>query len=170
MSILEVCRYPDPVLREVCRPIATNEDCEILIFDMIDTLRKSTGLGLAASQVGKLLRIVVMRHIAEPGKIRVLINPEIRSVKGEIKQDEGCLSIPGYRTRIQRHSEITYSYLDRGGHRIEAEEAGLLAVVIQHEIDHLNGKLFIDYLGPVSREMFKTKWKKLQRSTSKRPQ
>ena len=165
MGVLNICKYPDPVLRQKAKPI-DNVDGKIrkLIDDMVETMYDAPGIGLAANQVGKLLRLVVIdlqKPDYEQGLV-VLVNPEIVSAEGEIVYEEGCLSVPEFFANVKRYDEVTVRAVDRDEKPVEIRASGLLAVVLQHEIDHLEGRLFIDKIGSVSREIFKRKWKKKQ--------
>ncbi|MGA2404801.1 MAG: peptide deformylase [Syntrophobacteraceae bacterium] len=163
MALLPICTYPDPVLREKARCVDDIDNgIQRLIDDMIDTMHQAPGIGLAANQVGRPLSVLVIdiqREECEYGLI-VLINPELLSARGEITFDEGCLSVPEYFANVKRHEEVVVCGLDREGKKIEIAAAGLLAVVLQHEMDHLEGKLFIDRLSPITRDIFKRRWKK----------
>lgn len=163
MACLEICTYPDPILKQGAAPIEKVDDeiCR-LIDDMAETMYEAPGIGLAANQVGKPVRLVVIdlqRPEYNHGLI-VLINPEIVSATGETACEEGCLSIPEYFAKVKRAEEVTVCGLDRHGRSIQIEASGFLAVVLQHEIDHLEGTLFVDRLGPIARDLFKRKWKK----------
>jgi peptide deformylase len=163
VALLPICTYPDPVLREKARCVDDIDNgIQRLIDDMIDTMHQAPGIGLAANQVGRPLSVLVIdiqREECEYGLI-VLINPELLSARGEITFDEGCLSVPEYFANVKRHEEVVVCGLDREGKKIEIAAAGLLAVVLQHEMDHLEGKLFIDRLSPITRDIFKRRWKK----------
>ncbi|MCK8600196.1 peptide deformylase [Desulfoferrobacter suflitae] len=163
MACLEICTYPDPVLKQEAAHIE-KVDSELfrLIDDMAETMYEAPGIGLAANQVGKPLQLVVIdlqRPEYEHGLI-VLINPEIIEARGETTYEEGCLSVPEYFARVKRAEEVTVCGLDPHGKSVRIEASGLLAVVLQHEIDHLAGKLFVDRLGPIARDVFRRKWKK----------
>ncbi|MGV8074941.1 MAG: peptide deformylase [Syntrophobacteraceae bacterium] len=163
MSVLEIRTYPDPVLRRKAEPIE-KVDSEIrkLIDDMAETMYKAPGVGLAANQVGMPIRVVVVDLQKSDNRegLLVLINPKIVSSQGSITFEEGCLSIPEFFSNVKRCEEVTVEALDRDEKPLEIAASGLLAVVLQHEIDHLEGKLFIDRLGPITRDIFKRKWKK----------
>jgi peptide deformylase len=166
MACLEICTHPDPVLRKRA-PDVEKIDRQIrkLIDDMAETMYDAPGVGLAANQVGKLARLLVIdlqKPDYEHGLI-VLINPKIISAKGEIVFEEGCLSVPNYFAEVKRAEEVTVRGLNQDGKSIEIEASGFLAVALQHEIDHLDGKLFVDRLGPIARDIFRRKWKKLHR-------
>jgi len=163
MACLEICTYPDAVLRQDAQPI-DRIDSEILrlMDDMAETMYDAPGIGLAANQVGRPIRLIMVdlqRQDYEHGLI-VLVNPEIVAASGEITYEEGCLSVPEYFASVKRAGEVTVCGLDRNGKEIQIEASGLLAVVLQHEIDHLQGRLFIDHLGPIAKDIFKRKWKK----------
>ena len=163
MALLPICIYPDPVLRENAQSVNNIDNgIQRLIDDMIDTMHQAPGIGLAANQVGRPLSVLVIdiqREECEYGLI-VLINPELVSARGEITFDEGCLSVPEYFANVKRHEEVVVRGLDREGKKIEIAAEGLLAVVLQHEMDHLEGKLFIDRISPIARDIFKRRWKK----------
>lgn len=163
MACVQICTYPDPILKQKAEPIE-KVDLEIcrLIDDMAETMYEAPGIGLAANQVGKALRLLVVdlqRPEYEHGLI-VLVNPEIVSASGETSFEEGCLSVPEYFATVKRAEEVTVCGLDQHGKSVQIEASGLLAVVLQHEIDHLEGKLFVDRLGPIARDIFRRKWKK----------
>lgn len=163
MSILPISIYPDPVLRQKAEPVKIIENgIQRLIDDMIETMYNAPGIGLAANQVGRPISVMVVdvrREESEHGLI-ILINPELVSARGEITFEEGCLSVPEYFARVTRHEEVVVRGLDRRGEKIEIAADGLLAIALQHEMDHLNGKLFIDRLSAVARDIFKRRWKK----------
>lgn len=162
MGILDICIYPDPVLREKAHPVENVDGVLIALLDnMVETMYKAPGIGLAANQVGQLLRAVVIDTQKEDdGGLITLINPEIVSGEGEIIYEEGCLSVPEFYANVKRHERICVRALDRDANPVEIEAAGLLAVVMQHEIDHLEGRLFVDHIGAISRDIFKRRWKK----------
>lgn len=163
MALLRIHTYPDPVLREKARPIeSVDRSVRKFIEDMAETMYDAPGIGLAANQVGDLRRIIVIdlqKPEIQQGLI-ALINPVIVHADGNIKYEEGCLSVPGYYSKVNRYERITVKALDQKGNEIVLDVDGLLAIVLQHEIDHLDGYLFIDRLGPVAKELFKRKWKK----------
>ncbi|MBA2848131.1 peptide deformylase [Thermosulfuriphilus ammonigenes] len=158
--------YPDPPLRETASPVEEIDgQLQKLIDDMIETMYAAKGVGLAANQVGELKRLVVMdvsQKDGHPGEILVLINPEIIEAEGELYEEEGCLSLPGYAAKVKRHARVLARAYDRQGREFELEGEGLLARAIQHELDHLNGILFIDHLSPLKRALFRKKWKKIR--------
>lgn len=164
MAVLEIRSYPDEVLRKKARPIddPLDEELQKLIDDMVETMVDAPGVGLAATQVGVSRRLCVIDITAgkEPGNLHVLINPEIIEKHGTEVTEEGCLSVPGYYAHVKRAASVLVRYHERDGSERELEAEGLLARAVQHEIDHLNGILFVDRLGPVRREIFKKKYRK----------
>jgi len=129
---------------------------------MIETMYHAPGIGLAANQVGRPLSVLVIdiqREESEYGLI-VLLNPELVSARGETTFEEGCLSVPEYFANVTRREEVSVRGLDRRGEKIEIAAGGLLAIALQHEMDHLDGKLFIDRISPIARDIFKRRWKK----------
>jgi len=164
MTIRPIITIPDPVLREVCAPIET-VDAQItaLADDMLETMYDAPGIGLAASQIGILQRIFVLDVAKEdaPKEPMVFINPEIIWSSDELSvYQEGCLSIPDYYEDVERPAEVAVKFLDRAGVLQEIKADGLLATCIQHELDHLNGKLFIDYLSKLKRDRVVKKFTK----------
>lgn len=166
MALLDICKYPDSVLRQKASPIKlVDREVLRLIDDMAETMYDAPGVGLAANQVGRAVRVILVdpqRDDCEYGLI-VLINPEIVTTAGEITWEEGCLSVPEYFANVKRFAEVTVRGLDRNGQEVEIAASGFLAVVLQHEIDHLDGKLFIDRMSPIARDIFKRRWKKVQK-------
>lgn len=167
MSKLTIISVPDPVLRKVSTPV-DQVDREILKLadDMLETMYAAPGVGLAAVQVGVLKRLVVLdvaEDKEEPQPL-TLINPEILSHGSELRlHEEGCLSIPDFRLDIERPAAVTVAYIDRAGKRRELAAEGILATALQHEIDHLNGKLIIDFLSRLKRDIMVRKMKKQSR-------
>jgi len=156
--------YGDPVLREVSKPVdRVNQQVKDLVSDMTDTLRKARGLGLAAVQVGvpKRVFLVDLSALDVRETLRVFINPEIVSTSGEVELEEGCLSFPDLYQKIVRPAKVTVRALDAEGKSFEMTAEGLAARAILHEYDHLEGKLFIDYLSPLTRQLLKGRLKKL---------
>ncbi len=161
MSILQVRRYPDPVLRKKAQPVKTvTERDKGLIEDMVETMKLSEGVGLAATQVGISKRIIVYNPSCDEWRADALINPVIVKKRGSEKKEEGCLSLPGINGLVCRSTYIQVEGLDIKGKPVCFEAKGLLARIFQHEIDHLDGILFIDRLSPVKRFMAKRKLKK----------
>jgi len=160
MAILPVRKYPDPVLKEPGELVKDfNSDLHKLLDDMAETMYYESGIGLAAPQVGVTQRITVIDVSPDEDQIIELINPEITARAGKIDSEEGCLSIPEFRDKVTRNETVTVSALDRNGESFELEAEGLLAICLQHEIDHLDGILFIDRLSRLKRELFK-RWLK----------
>ena len=158
MSRLTVLHFPDPRLRNKALPVAAvDAGIKRLSQDMLETMYAENGIGLAATQVNVQQRVVVMDLSAEKDTPVTLVNPEIIQKTGSEEMEEGCLSVPGYSDLVQRAEKISYRYLNLDGEVIEDETDGLRAVCIQHEIDHLDGKLFIDYLSPIKRQRLRKK-------------
>jgi len=161
MTQLTILTIPDPRLRRVARPVETvNDEVRKLADDMLETMYAARGIGLAATQVNRDLRLLVMDLSEDHDQPHVLINPEILDREGSQICEEGCLSVPGEYAEVERAEKIRVATLDREGNRQEFEADGLLAVCIQHEIDHLDGKVFVDYLSPLKRRMIEKRLKK----------
>ena len=166
MALLEILRFPDPRLRNVASPVATVDDAvRQLVDDMFETMYAAPGIGLAATQVNVDKRIVVIDVSEEKNQPLCLINPEILEKRGEEEMEEGCLSVPGVFEVVQRADSIRMQALDRDGESYQMDVDGLLAVCIQHEIDHLDGKLFVDYLSQLKRTRIRKKLEKEQRQS-----
>lgn len=161
MAILEVLSFPDERLRTVAKPVE-NVDAEIkqLVADMFETMKDENGIGLAATQVNRHVQVVVMDVTEEQNEPRVFINPKITKKDGVTISEEGCLSVPGNYAKVERAETITVEALDAEGNAYSLDADGLLAICIQHELDHLKGKLFIDYLSPLKRQRIKKKLEK----------
>jgi peptide deformylase len=168
MAILKILEFPDPRLRTVAKPVTTvDETIKRLIADMFDTMKDAQGIGLAASQVDVHLRVIVMNLGEDDVGPRVFINPEIETLDDSIDPyEEGCLSVPGFYEKVDRPAHVMIRALDGEGNAFEEEAQGLLAVCIQHEIDHLEGKLFVDYLSPFKRQRIRTKLEKIHRQNA----
>lgn len=164
MALLDILHYPDPRLRNVAKPVAeVTDEIRALIDDMFETMYAAPGIGLAATQVNVAKRVVVI-DVSDDGNDPIaLVNPEILAKDGVETMQEGCLSVPGFYETVQRAEHIRFRYLDRDGKLIERETGGLLAVCVQHEIDHLDGKLFVDYLSDLKRTRIRKKLEKQQR-------
>ena len=162
MAILPILEYPDPRLRKKAKPVVTvDDDIKRLVDDMFETMIDSHGIGLAASQVDVHQRVIVMDLMEDGSQPRVFINPEIEVLNDTTEPyDEGCLSVPGFYETVARPSNVMISALDREGTPFKEKASGLLAICIQHEIDHLEGKLFVDYLSPLKRQIIRKKMKK----------
>ena len=164
MAILEILHFPDERLRQVCSPVEVFDGAlQTLVDSMFETMYAAPGIGLAAIQVNVHKRVLVADISEDRSGAICLINPEILSSEGEEEMDEGCLSVPGFYETVRRAERIRVKALDRNGNPIELETGGLLAVCIQHEIDHLNGKLFVDYISPLKRGRIRKKLEKAQR-------
>jgi len=165
MAILEILHYPDPRLRNEALPVE-EVDLEIktLVSDMFETMYDAPGIGLASIQVNVPKRVIVVDVSEEHDQPLCFINPEIISKDGEEEMDEGCLSVPGYYETVQRAEKIRVKALNEKGEEFEMDADGLLAVCIQHEIDHLDGKLFVDYISPLKRNRIR---KKLEKDSKK---
>ncbi len=164
MALLEILHFPDPRLRKKARPVDKVDDqIRQTVGDMLETMYAAPGIGLAATQVNIQLQIIVMDISENKNAPLCLINPEIVAKEGEEEMQEGCLSVPGVFETVQRAEKITVKALDENGNVITQEANGLLAVCIQHEMDHLEGLLFVDYLSPLKRERIKKKLLKQQR-------
>jgi len=161
MAILDILRFPDPRLRNKAKPVAeVDASVRQLIDDMFETMYDAPGIGLAATQVDVAKRVIVLDISEEHDAPLALVNPEILAKEGEEQMDEGCLSVPGVYEPVTRAEHIRLRALDRDGNVIEQEVDGLLAVCVQHEIDHLDGKLFIDYLSNLKRQRIRKKLEK----------
>lgn len=168
MAKMTVLKYPDERLRKVAQPIAKVDDSiRAVIDDMLETMYDEQGVGLAATQVDVHQRLFVADCSEDQNEPLVFINPEITKAEGHFKNDEGCLSFPGVYAKVERAETITVKALDKNGEEFSLNAEGLLAICIQHEIDHLNGKLFVDYLSPLKRERIRKKLEKEQRLAEK---
>jgi peptide deformylase len=169
MAILEVLRFPDERLRTVAKTVDTvDESVTRLIADMFDTMKEENGIGLAATQVNVHKRVVVMDVSEQQDMPLVFINPEITKMDGTTISEEGCLSVPNNYAKVERAESITVSALDKDGKPFTMDAEGLLAICIQHELDHLKGKLFVDYLSPLKRQRIQKKLEKEARLMAKR--
>lgn len=167
MSLLEIVLYPDPILREKCEPVTEiTDEIRALIDDMTQTMYDAPGIGLAASQVGSRHRVIIVdvgddEETGRRSRLYQIINPEIIETAGSVESEEGCLSIPDIRESVKRSRSITVQGLDPDGKTIKIEAEGLLSICLQHEIDHLDGILFIDRISRLKRELVKSRLKKL---------
>lgn len=154
MSILPIVQFPNPVLETVCQPVSEiTEQIKELAKNMAETMYHAPGVGLAAPQIGQSLRLVVIDVSENKDELLTLINPEIIQVSPEVELgEEGCLSLPGIYEKVTRHSEVTVRFLDLDGQTQELNASGLLAICIQHELDHLDGKVFVDHLSRLKRD------------------
>jgi peptide deformylase len=171
MAMLEILHFPDPRLRTKAAPVtAVDDELRTLAQDMIETMYAAPGIGLAATQVNVHKRLVVIDLSKEQNEPLVLINPEIIDKQGVEEMEEGCLSVPGFYERVVRADRIRVRALNREGQEFELEADGLLAVCIQHEIDHLDGKLFVDYISQLKRQRIRKKLEKQRRHGDLEPQ
>ena len=165
MAILDILVYPDPRLRKIAEPVETVDDrIRTLVNDMIETMHDAQGIGLAATQVDVHEQVIVMQIPEDQDDPRVLINPTIIERDGETVYDEGCLSVPEYYAPVKRAESIKITALDEQGEIYELEADGLLAICIQHEMDHLQGKVFVDYLSRLKQDRVRKKLLKRARS------
>ena len=164
MPVLNIVTYPNPILRKKAAPLKTIDgEIQALIDSMIETIRAASGIGLAAPQVGVSSRVMVVDTSGgggDPGAIITLINPEIISCEGESIREEGCLSVPRFYEELVRADKVKIKGLDRAGEQVVLEGEGLLARAFQHEMDHLNGRLFFDRLSKAKKELLKLKLKR----------
>jgi peptide deformylase len=165
MALLTIRTYPDPVLREVASPVRhITEKIRTLSSDMLETMKLSNGAGLAANQVGVPIRLIVIdAHLNQDNRPLILINPEIIEMESEIIAEEGCLSVPHYYEFIKRAKRVFVRAMDMDQKTVEINCEGPLAKAFQHEIDHLNGILFIDHLSPVKKGIFKKQYNKIKK-------
>ena len=169
MAIRKIVSYPDPVLREECTKIdSATEEIQTLLNDMAETMYDAPGIGLAAPQIGVPVRAIVVdvgsnKESGRESKLYKIINPEIVQSAGTVKGEEGCLSIPDVNEEVSRFETVVVEGLDENGEKIIIEADDMLSICLQHEIDHLNGVLFTDYLKGVRKELVKSKLKKLSK-------
>jgi peptide deformylase len=167
MTKLAILEYPDPRLRTKAKPIEVVDDAvRQLAADMLETMYAAKGVGLAASQVDVHRRLLVIDVSETRDQPLVLINPEIVSAEGRAPGEEGCLSLPGIYDKLERAAKIKVRALDRNGIRFELDAEGMLAVCIQHEMDHLEGKLFVDYLSELKRQLIRRRLQKERKQRS----
>jgi peptide deformylase len=164
MALLSIIEYPDPRLKKVAAPVAAvTPEIRKLVADMAETMYAAPGVGLAATQVDVHKRVIVIDISEHKDELRVFINPEFLSAEGEAECEEGCLSVPGYYDKVTRAARIRVRALDGNGAPFELDAEGLLAVCVQHEMDHLKGKVFVEYLSPLKRARLAAKLRKKQR-------
>ena len=167
MAKLTILEFPDPRLRKTATPVSEVDDkLRTLIDDMFETMYAAPGIGLAATQVNVHQRLLVADVSANGDDPHALINPVIVEKDGVQVSEEGCLSVPGYYEEVERAEHIRVRYLNRDGEEVESEMTGLLAVCVQHEIDHLDGKLFVDYISEAKRTRIRKRLMKDQRQRS----
>lgn len=165
MALLPILSYPDPKLRTIAQPIAEiNDDIRQLVGDMFETMYDAKGIGLAATQVDRHIQLIVMDLSENHDQPMVFINTKVTPLTEEcVPYKEGCLSVPQVYDDVERPSHVKIEFLNLDGEQVEMEADGLLAVCIQHELDHLNGKLFVDYLSPLKRQRAREKVEKVIR-------
>jgi peptide deformylase len=168
MALLDILRYPDPRLNKVARPVAeVDARIRTLVADMLETMYAADGVGLAATQVDVHERVIVMDTSESRDRPLVLINPQLVAASAEmIAGDEGCLSVPAVYEKVRRHAQVTVRALDRDGAPFELDAEGLTAVCVQHEMDHLTGKVFVEYLSALKRDRIRTRMLKQARDKS----
>ena len=169
MPLLNILRYPDPRLHKIAKPVTVfDARLKTLIADMADTMYDAPGVGLAASQIDVHEQVIVIDTSETQTELRVFINPEIVWASAEMQvYDEGCLSVPGVYDGVERHARVKVRALDADGKSFEVDADALLAVCLQHEMDHLKGKLFVEYLSPLKRNRIKTKMLKEERELNR---
>ena len=166
MALLDILVYPDPRLRQVAEPVVKfDAELETLVENMRETMYEARGMGLAAVQVNVPLRVVVMDLSEDKTGFQVFINPTITKLDGSILFEEGCLSVPGFYSEIERVENVIIQAQDLTGNSFEIKADGLLSICIQHEIDHLDGKVFVDYLSKMKQDRVKKKMKKEMRQS-----
>ena len=164
MALLKILHYPDPRLHTVAKPVdQVNDEIRQLAADMAETMYAAPGIGLAATQVDRHIRMILVDISETKDQLRVFINPKIVAKDGETEYEEGCLSVPGIYDRVTRAEHIRVQALDIHGYPFELEANGLLAICIQHEIDHLNGKVFVEYLSRLKQTRIRHKLEKQAR-------
>lgn len=169
MNLLKVLRFPDERLRSIAKPVIEfNTDLQTQIDNMLETMYQENGVGLAATQVDYHHQLIVMDLQDEVERPKVFINLEIIASSGHFVNEEGCLSVPGIYADVERAELVTIKALDREGNEFTLEADGLFAICLQHELDHLKGKLFVDYLSPLKRQRIKQKLEKTARLEEKK--
>ena len=164
MAILTILAYPDPRLRKVAAPVAAvTPEVQKLVFDMAETMYAAPGVGLAATQVDVHKRLLIIDLSETRDELRVFINPEILAAQGEAECEEGCLSVPGFYDKVTRAARISVRAQDARGDTFELDAEGMLAVCIQHEMEHLAGKIFVDHLSPLKQARLVARLRKKQR-------
>lgn len=169
MALLPILSFPDQRLRTIAQPVEhVNDEIRQLAADMFETMYAAPGIGLAATQVDRHIQLIVMDLSEEKDQPMVFINPKVTALTGELQPyEEGCLSVPQIYDKVERPSRVKIEALDLNGEKFEIEAEGLLAVCIQHEMDHLDGKLFVDYLSPLKRQRAREKIEKHARQREK---
>lgn len=170
MALLEILHHPDPCLRKKAAPVAVvDATTQQLVDDMLETMYDAHGIGLAATQVNVHQRVVVIDLSEDKNEPLCFINAEILSKEGSVEHEEGCLSVPDYYEKVTRAEKIRVTALNRDGEAFEKDVDGLLAICIQHELDHLDGKLFVDYLSSLKQQRVRKKLEKLKRQQADTP-
>ncbi|MBE9515390.1 MAG: peptide deformylase [Proteobacteria bacterium] len=165
MAIRTILHFPDPRLRTIAKPVAEVDDAiRALVQDMAETMHDAPGIGLAATQINVHQRVVIIDIDQEKKDLRIFINPEILEKRGKEEMEEGCLSVPGVYESVSRAEWVRVRAMDETGKEFELETDGLLAVCIQHEIDHLDGKMFVDYLSRMKQKRIQKKLEKQSRA------
>ena len=169
MALLPILSFPDPRLRTKAKPVEqVNDEIRQLVQDMLETMYAAPGIGLAASQVDRHIQLIVMDLSEEKNEPHVFINPAITPLTEELQPyEEGCLSVPQVFDKVERPARVRIDFLDLEGRQQSVDADGLLAVCIQHEMDHLDGKLFVDYLSPLKRQRIREKISKNERQKEK---
>jgi len=168
MAALTILHYPDPRLHKVAKPILeVDDEIRQLAEDMAETMYAAPGVGLAATQVDRHIQLIVIDTSKEQNDLLVLVNPNIIAKSGEQDHEEGCLSVPGIYETVTRAEKITVEALDMQGKKFKLDVEGLLAICIQHEMDHLLGKVFVEYLSPLKRNRIKSKMIKHKREVER---
>lgn len=170
MAVLEILKYPNPNLKKKSQPVKIiDPSLRQLVQNLAETLYAAPGVGLAAPQVGYLLRLVVIdvTPVNQPKNLMVLINPEIISSEGECTWEEGCLSVPDFNEEVKRKKKVVVRCRNLEGETVEVEGNDLLSIVLQHEIDHLDGILFVDHLSQLKRDLYKRQLKKEKKEGKK---
>ena len=161
---LEILQFPDERLRRLSMPVESfNQDLKTLADKMLEIMYESNGIGLAAPQVNQTIRLIVVDVSEDRDNPCIFVNPEIKEPAGSVDSSEGCLSVPEIRTTIKRHENITLEYQDLNGERHQETLGDLMSICVQHEIDHLDGKVFVDYLSTLKRNRIKSKLIKVQK-------
>lgn len=164
MALMQIFHYPDPILKKQAKPVTgIDDEIRTLARDMAETMYAAPGVGLAAPQVGVSRRLIVLDCAPkdEAPQLITAINPQIVAREGEVCEEEGCLSVPAYYASVTRAAAVRVRYLDLDGRSVERDAEGLLSVCFQHEIDHLDGILFVDHLSPLKKSLFRKKYKKI---------
>jgi peptide deformylase len=170
MAIFEILQFPNPLLKKKSQPIQKiDQNIRQLAEDIAETMYAAPGVGLAAPQVGHLLRLIVLdiSPANQPKNLQVLVNPEIVDAEGECTWEEGCLSVPEYYEEVKRNKKVVVRYMNLDGEHLESATDGFLSIVLQHEIDHLEGILFIDHLSKLKRDLLRRKLQKENKKEKK---